>query len=129
MLAKELRAQRATIINQSREFLDKVEKEGRDFNAEEVKAWDKFNADIDALGKRIERIEVTEKREADLKAILDPANLRGKAPGSAVGDLPEEKPEAIPYNEARALAIQGWVIRNSSDDGRREQLTDRHAQA
>ena len=121
-ISVELRKKRAVIINESRAFLDKIEKEGRDFNAEETATWDKFNADIDGLGKRIERDEALSQREAELTKILDPANVRRDNPGSAVGGFPAGDPDKLPQNEAYALSIQGWFLRNSSNLDVQEQF-------
>lgn len=52
---KKLYEERATLVKQSRDLNDKVSKEGRDFTAEEQGQWDKQNADIDSLTKRIDR--------------------------------------------------------------------------
>jgi HK97 family phage major capsid protein len=129
MTAKELREKRAQVINQSRQFLDKVEAENRDFNAEEQKQWGAFNTEIDNLGTRIERLEAQEKREAEMKSANNlAADIRRDAPGSAVGNMAND-PDQIPEHEARSLAVQGWFIKNSDDDEVREQLTERHRRA
>lgn len=59
----ELKAERKQLIDQARELLDTAENESRDLSAEESERYDKLNADIDALGKRAERMEQQIERE------------------------------------------------------------------
>lgn len=55
--ARELRAQRAQVLNQARALVEKAEAEDRDLNAEEQSQYDSFLTDGNVLEKRIERIE------------------------------------------------------------------------
>lgn len=134
MTAKELREQRAQLVKQSRELVDRAEKENRDFTAEENTQWTKMNADIDGLGTRIERQDKQDTLDKSLSVLANvDDDLRRSHPGSAVGALPTEDPDD-PLNkmspqQQRAMAIQGWFLRNSDNDDDRERYTETHRRA
>lgn len=57
MNPRELRAQRAKLVQQAREILDRAEAEKRNLTAEEELNWNKMHDEIDRLTKQIEREE------------------------------------------------------------------------
>ena len=57
----ELRQQRAQLWERAKEINDAAEAENRNRSVEESANWDKINADMDALGARIERQEQMER--------------------------------------------------------------------
>jgi HK97 family phage major capsid protein len=70
----ELRQKRATLVNTGRELLDKAEKENRELSAEEDQQYEKIMADVDKMGKDIEREEKQASLEKDLNQITDRAH-------------------------------------------------------
>jgi len=70
----EMRQKRAALVNQAREVLDRAESEKRDLSAEENAQYDRIMADVDKLGKEIERLENLQKLESSLNDIPNPAN-------------------------------------------------------
>lgn len=66
--AKELRAKRANLAEQARELLDKASSENRELNQEETQTFDRIHADIEKMGKDVERIERQESTESELRA-------------------------------------------------------------
>lgn len=67
MNPKEMREKRAALIKQARDILDRAEAENRDLTAEEEQQYDRIMAEVDALGKRIERAERQAALEAELR--------------------------------------------------------------
>lgn len=55
--ARELRQQRATILQQARALVEAAESENRDFTAEEQAQYDGYIADADSLNRRVARVE------------------------------------------------------------------------
>lgn len=66
----ELKSQRAALVAEARQIIDKAETEVRDLNDEERKAWDSKMSDVDHLANEIakhERKEKVEHVEAELR--------------------------------------------------------------
>lgn len=123
--AKALREKRAPLVKELRRQADAVNAENRDFNATEKEAWEKVNADYNALTSQIERIERVEALESDqAKAIGDPV-IKGAGgfadprKGKRVGHQDAENIEA-----ARAQALGAWC---SAQVG--QQLTEEQQEA
>lgn len=55
--------QRANVWEQAKAHLDTVEAEGREFTGEADETWSRFNADLDALDKRIGEVKELMERE------------------------------------------------------------------
>lgn len=53
----ELKQKRAAIVKEQRDIINLVDKEQRDMTAEESQKYDQLNADFDALGEKIEKLE------------------------------------------------------------------------
>lgn len=66
--AKELRTKRANLAEQARELLDKASAEKRELSTEETQTFDRIHADIEKMGKDVERIERQESTEAEMRA-------------------------------------------------------------
>jgi HK97 family phage major capsid protein len=76
----ELKKQRAALVTQAREMLDAAEGESRDFSSEEQKSYDRVMADVESVGRRIERED--EAREQERRLAL--ANMPGAADENAL---------------------------------------------
>jgi HK97 family phage major capsid protein len=63
----DMKQKRAALVQQAREILDKAEAEKRDLTAEEEEQYDRIMADVDRLGKDIEREERLAALESDLE--------------------------------------------------------------
>lgn len=63
---KELLEKRANIWEKAKELIDRVEAEGRDFNAEEQSQYDKMMDEMDELAKRAKRLEEKQRLEAQM---------------------------------------------------------------
>lgn len=101
MTAKELREKRMNLANQAKEILDKAQKEGRELNAEETKSFDAIHADIESLGKQVERIERQDRTEAELRA------SQGTRAGRA--DTDDNNTEDKKATEARESAFKRYL--------------------
>ena len=64
---QEMRQDRAKLVTQAREILDKAEAEKRDLSAEEQTSWDKIMADVEKKGKEIENEEKQQAVERGLE--------------------------------------------------------------
>jgi HK97 family phage major capsid protein len=127
MTAKELREKRAKIAAQIRELNDKVQAEGRDFDAAEQENWTKVNADYDALSKQIERQERAELVTSDQDAPAGGERTRRENSEPGRGDRrhdPRDHEDSASVEENRNLALQAWC-RKQSGRG----LTKRHVEA
>lgn len=74
----ELRQERANLVHQARELLDKAEQENRALNSEEEQQYERIEQEIEQKEKDIDRVEKQEKREQDINTpehrITDPQN-------------------------------------------------------
>lgn len=93
MNIRELKQQRAALLKQAREILDKAEQEERDLTAEESQEFDRITGEADAIGKRIER----EERLASFPAMDDvpePVAGRRGQPGEGPTERRTTNPRA-----------------------------------
>jgi len=91
----EMRRERAKLVKQARDILDKAEKENRDLTAEEKQQYDRIFADIDKLAERIER----EEKLLNLERLIET---------STVKENPEGKREDIKKVAFRKWILDGW---------------------
>jgi len=75
MTIKELLEKRAQAVAQSRELLNKLNTEKRDFTGEERGQYEAWDKEIDTLTDRIEKEEKLAKRERDLKEFVPGGRL------------------------------------------------------
>jgi HK97 family phage major capsid protein len=110
---KDLREKRA----QAWEQLKAINERSKDaaMNAEDQAAWDKGNAEIDAIGgeitaeeKRLDDAAAREKRLAEIEATNRAALGDGRI-GVDAGRRREENPERVAGIDVRAIALQGWL--------------------
>lgn len=66
----EMRRKRAELVKQARDILEKAEKEKRDLTAEEEQAYNRIFAEVDELGKKIEREERLRDAEKDIEKTI-----------------------------------------------------------
>jgi HK97 family phage major capsid protein len=110
MRVKELREKRVTLVNQARALNDRALAESRDFSAEESTQWERYNADIDRLGREIARTE----KLTELEGLQEQrANNHDRRELRRPGDTRARKntrDERHPDRRERinALAVQGW---------------------
>ena len=84
----QLQEQRATAWEAAKEILDRAAAENRDLSGEEQAAFDKANADIDALAQRAQAFTEAEQRAKDLEASLASMGLStAGAPEPAVDEF------------------------------------------
>lgn len=69
----EMREKRATLVNQGRELLDRAEAEKRSLHADEEQQYDNIMAEVDKLGKDIDREEKQQALENQLNQSLGTA--------------------------------------------------------
>ena len=119
-LIVELRQKRAKAIADARALNDQVQKENRDFSAEEQQTWDRFMNEAEQLRQRYEREERLDQIESDLNDGDDAGReQRRMAPGQQgdsgqPGDL-RSRPE---YRDAfRSYLVNG--MSNISPNERR----------
>jgi len=68
---KKLQEQRLNAWENAKSILDAAAAEGRDLSGEEESAWQKANADIDAIDARVMAVRDAEQRSADAAAAFD----------------------------------------------------------
>ncbi len=66
MKITELRGQRAKLVKQARELIERSEAESRDMNAEEKAQFDTMMADVDSLKGRVDALEAVEASETEM---------------------------------------------------------------
>jgi len=69
----EMRKKRAALVKQAREILDKADKEKRSLTAEEEEKYEKIFAEVDEIGKRIEKEERQREMENEIEKSKGPA--------------------------------------------------------
>jgi HK97 family phage major capsid protein len=111
--SKALREQRAPLGKTIREMADKIDKEKRDFSAEELSNWEKVNKDYDAFTRQIEIAERSEKITSDVDVhIGDPRVGRDDTnPRPPKGERPNPAERAARQVEDEALCLQAWMRR------------------
>lgn len=70
----EMRQKRAALVAQARELLDKADKDNRNTTAEEDQQYERIMAEVDKLGKDIERLEQQNRIEDELNRVSNPAH-------------------------------------------------------
>jgi HK97 family phage major capsid protein len=115
--SKELRAQRAGLVEENRKVLDRISAEKDAARVKELETeWEKRDADIETLGKRIDRVEKQERLDAEM---AEPANER-RSGRQASGGQPlsdEQRKEQVErYRKAYWASLSGLPI--SADDQR-----------
>lgn len=104
---KTLREARNKLVKDSRDLLEKVEGEKRDFNAEEDAQWTTMNTEITNLGKRIERHQQLAEIESGANRVED--HGLGNQGGSAVDRKSIEKLDpTISREDALNTVMNAW---------------------
>jgi HK97 family phage major capsid protein len=117
--ARELRAKKADLWEQSREALKAVREEAREFTAEESEQWDKRRADIDALDVQIreaeDQIQAMEERQEQLDSMGEglhdrrfSLDLGGEGPAGG-----GRRGEQRDGDRQRRAAFRKWACRGS----------------
>lgn len=88
-MAQNLREERAKLVKQWREILDKADAENRGLNADEKVAVEKYEKDIDDIKARVDANERLAKLESEERAVV-PESQRGA--GKSVETAAELKP-------------------------------------
>lgn len=121
--AKELREQRARLVEQAREVQNRAETDdGRVMTAEERQQWDGFMKDADQLKEEVDRLERMEAAQAELSAPTDnkkpvPA---GATPADGGGSL---RVAGQVTSRDRDMALRAWMI-NGSDKQADQHMID-----
>lgn len=107
---KQLREERAKLGLQTREMLEKLDAEKRDFTAEENANWEKLHADYEALTRQIDRVEKVDRIDRERQELIGDTSIgrddRSGEPGKP-GDNTEVRGQKA-SDEQRALALQAW---------------------
>lgn len=101
----ELRSQRAAIVAQSRQLVDRATTENREMTAEETQQFDRMIADADRLNgeiRSLERREWVELQEAEQRA------SQGRQVPPAAGQVRSRQNE--PTEHDRREAIRAWAL-------------------
>lgn len=86
----ELKERRGAIVKEMRSLLDLATDEKRDLNADEQSKYEAMEADVDRIGKQVEKVEALDRLDNELKAERD-SNYR---PGiESKGDKPRANAE------------------------------------
>jgi len=99
----ELRGKRKALWEQANEILEKANKENRSLTGEEEQTFDRIMADIDSIGKQIEK----EERLLDLKKEMDAPLTEPVDTGSGAEKRTQDKQEA--YREAFVTYLRHGV--------------------
>ncbi|TXI04206.1 MAG: phage major capsid protein [Rhizobium sp.] len=112
-LLKGLREERNKLVKNSRNLLEKVEGEKRDFNAEENAQWEQMNTEITNLGKRIDRFQKLEETEKAVNALVD-HDLDGKGSEIDGKKFGADEP-GMKQDEAWNLVLNAWCRAERED--------------
>lgn len=82
----ELKQERARLVGEARDIINQAEKANRDFDAQESETYDRIDAEIAALTKRIERQEQADQRDRDAAVPPTPNPDRGDGGGESLED-------------------------------------------
>jgi len=96
----EMRQQRANLIEQARQLLDRAEEENRDLTAEEEQQYDRIMEDVDKLAKKIEREERQLELEKSLETIDDTRAARRDQPGEGAEQRAQNPRATEEYRDA-----------------------------
>jgi HK97 family phage major capsid protein len=111
--SKELRAQRASLVEENRKVLDRISATEDQARRKELEAeWDKRDAEIEVLTAEIERAEKQERYERDLEQPVHERRSGRMAPASAPASEEERAAAAAEYRRAfwRSLSAQPWDV-------------------
>lgn len=103
MTIKELREKRVRLVEETKQIVDKAEKENRNLNAQEKERYDAAFTEIQDLGDRVERLERQEKQEKELSSVSEE---RAEIGNPATGDKRDE--------EAQLKAFESYLKRGYS---------------
>jgi HK97 family phage major capsid protein len=99
-VVKRLRDRRLNVWEEAKKLADSAAEESRSFSGEEQDSWDRLNAELDALDRRIKSMLDGEKREAEAAGVWD--TLMGK-PRQQQGETVQAGPTPAQFaNELRS---------------------------
>ena len=112
-MIKELLEKRARAVSQSRELLNKLGTEKREFTAEERAQYDAWDKEIDSLTDRVEKEEKLQKRERDLKEFTPGGRMeQTEVPAKREESKGDEKRQAFQsYLRGGLNAMTGEEVR------------------
>lgn len=127
----EIRDKRLNLVAQARALLDKATAESRDLTPDEDGQYNKINADIDSLGRQLERLDKLAKIEAETRDAQnrEADRVSRLAPGSAVGPMDDGPLANVSEHDSRALAVQAYFLMQSSSPDAARLITDQHKAA
>jgi HK97 family phage major capsid protein len=129
--AKELREKRHKLVLDARkEILEKAEAENRDLSAEEQAAWTRvmggtdpdgktIAGEVDTLKVRIDRLEQSERIDAEFAQRIDPAPLIGRGPIKPTGT---DGGALQATDRQRDLALRAWICNQQDMDPTEDML-------
>jgi len=107
--SRELREERAGLIEQQRALLDAAEADNRDLNADEREHYDRLGEETDRLEARYTRLEQQEEREAELGRHVNEGFRDAPGDGDASGD--GDADDGGLSGERYAEAFEGYMTR------------------
>lgn len=113
MTPKQLREQRAQIVEEARSLVNRAEQEKRDLTAEERAAWDKALADADVLKADIDRAERQESLERELAT--SQGTRAGQQDTSSNADNRAQPQDAEQRKQAHARAFDSYLRHGVAD--------------
>ena len=121
MNAQELKQQRAALISQAREVLQKAEVEKRAATEEELKSVDELQARVDGMAVDVTRLEKLEQAERDLGTIGDRRSAQDPAINApTILRIPRGDTEARALSHyirtGDAGAMTDWQMRQNAND-------------
>lgn len=88
-VVKRLRDRRLGVWEEAKKLADSAAEENRQFSGEEQDSWDRLNAELDALDRRIKAMLDGEKREAEAAGVWDTLMGKPKQTDAPQGISPE----------------------------------------
>lgn len=101
MKSLELRQQRAALVKQAREIIDKADAEKRELTAEERQTWDRIMGEVDTLKEKVDREERTSTLEREMATSAGTIAANREQPANAEGERRDAPRIATPeYRDA-----------------------------
>lgn len=122
MTEKELREQRAKLIHEARQILEKAEADKRILTAEERERWDKLDNEAEAIKQHIERLERQAREE---QTLTEPTGRRTQpaAPGHQPPGSPLDRRIMLEVGNAeRRQAFRTWLLAGSDRELSSDQI-------
>ncbi len=119
-----LRQERAALVKEARDILDKAENEKRDLTTEEDERYKRIMAEVDKRGKDIEREERVAALETELKQSIDTPVTAQEQPGDAGPETRANPRASEEYRAAFQRFLRGGMAALRGEETRALQAGD-----